>query len=176
MTKLKMARVVAASASGLVLSLGVVGMASAHQNNWQDTSSNDSSAVSSVKNDNDVSVKNDNDQKATSGKAEIEHNKDGGNATTGVATNGNATGITVGVTNAAPKAQTPQSPDAAFDSNSSTVKTTVKNDNDVKVTNNNDQKATSGNAVVEHNENAGNATTGNAGNTNATTIAVTVGN
>jgi hypothetical protein len=177
MTKLKLARAAVAASSAMVLSLGVVGIASAHSQEWS-MPQNDSSVVSAVHNNNDVNVKNTNKQNATSGESEVEHNQDGGNAATGNTANGNSTGVGVAVSNPKSVTPAPAAPVGSIEgvSNSSTVKTHVNNDNDVKVTNNNDQKAKSGDASVEHNGNGGDATTGSATNTNATTITVTVTN
>lgn len=174
MTKLKMLRTAAAAASGLVLSLGVVGMASAYQSD--DWGQDGSSFNSSVKNDNAVNIRNKNKQNATSGEAKVSHNHDGGDATTGDAANANATGVTVGISSSAKVGEAPAAAPVENESNNSDVKTSVKNASDVVIKNSNDQYATTGDAKVDHNTTGGNAKTGNATNTNTTTIGVTIAN
>ena len=172
MTKLKMVRATAITTGSVVLSLGVVGFASAQRamhHSWMPATD---SVESSVANSNNVKLDNLNNQAAVTGEAEVEHNKEGGDAGTGGATNGNTTGITVDVSN--PAATAPSTP--ADSLNQSKVVTDVKNKNDVNIQNVSNQHAQSGNAEVEHNGSAGDATTGNAANTNSTTISVTVQN
>lgn len=175
MTKLKMARTAVVAASAVVLSMGVVGMASAQQGGGWDWGWDNAGYSSSVDNDNDLVVSNDNHQQAYSGEAEVEHNKDGGDAKSGDAANGNTTGIVASVTNGADVVP-PASPSPEDEQNWSSVNLSVDNDNDVKITNSNSQSAVTGDAEVHHNTTGGNATSGNAANTNTTTIGVTVGN
>src|ERR1043165_6902618 len=104
MTKLKVMRTVAAASSGLVLSLGVVGMASAHSS-WSHGNAN--SFKSSVKNNNHIEVTNDNDQSATRGNAKVNHNNNSGDAKTGGAANENSTSAAVTVSNPADPASPP---------------------------------------------------------------------
>lgn len=52
-----------------------------------------------IDNDNNLYVSNDNDQDATSGDATVRHNTEGGNATTGDASNTNSTSVRFEVTN-----------------------------------------------------------------------------
>lgn len=170
MTKLKLVRAAVAASSAIVLSLGVVGMASASQS-WDD-GGDGNSIESKVKNDNDVNVHNSNKQTAKTGSAEVERNDMGGSATSGSASNANATTLNATVTNSGHAA--PALPDD--NQNTFSVDMHVSNDNDVVIKNKNDQKATSGNASVEHNGTGGSATSGNASNTNTTTVGVTVTN
>ncbi len=175
MTKLKISRAAAAVTSGLVLSLGVVGMASAnHGSDWDQGA--DNSVVSRVENDNDVRIKNDNEQKSSTGEAEVEENGAGGSAVSGNASNGNTSNLGVTVSN--PDEAVPELPAPVLGDidNTTSVKTVVNNDNDVKIKNESYQKATSGDASVEENGTGGNATSGNATNTNATTVTVSVTN
>ncbi len=64
-----------------------------------DDEGNSVKVTTKVTNDNDVHVTNDNDQHATSGDATVEHNDEGGSATTGDAVNENAATISVTITN-----------------------------------------------------------------------------
>ena len=196
MTKLKMLRTVAAASSGLVLSLGVVGIASASHSEMGKKSggSNTSSVDSSVVNTNKVGVTNNNSQNAVSGEAEVKgqaksksHDHDytegaSSNAGTGKADNDNVTNLAVDVSNSAKVHASDSDKMSDGDKkgsnqkNSSTVNTSVVDTNDVMVTNNNTQNAVTGNAKVENNKQGGSAMSGNASNANNTTVSVSVSN
>src|SRR4051812_37185193 len=102
--KKQLYRAAAATVLGLSLTTGIV---AADNSGTIDTTGPDSSNVIkatttnklTVKNDNDLKVKNDNDQWAKTGKAEVEDNTTGGDATSGDASNDNSTDVSVTVDN-----------------------------------------------------------------------------
>jgi hypothetical protein len=178
MTKQKLVRAVTAIALGLTMVTGV-GAASALKTTHHESGPNNV-VKTTVSNDNDVKVKNNNTQTATTGHAEVEHNKDdAGSAMTGAASNKNTLGATVVIDNSGACAcATAAATTTSTDEQTGSVKVTTKitNDSDVKVTNNNTQTAKSGNAEVSNNKSAGDAKTGAASNDNSGVISVTITN
>ena len=147
--------------------------------------------TTTVKNKNNVGVGNLNLQYASSGNATVQNATNGGDATTGDASNSSTTSVTGTVSNsgggsAALPAAAPESTDAtiqntgahSYNSVSSyqSSKTTVKNTNNVGVINVTAQGAVTGDATVQNVTNGGSATTGSASNTSSTTVDLSVSN
>jgi hypothetical protein len=187
-----------------VLSLGLVvglsGFAGATTGTIDDTGPRSNNEIKSetsqrvdVNNDNDLDVHNSNDQRAWTGDAEVEENREGGDAETGSARNENELDASVSVDNSQSVGALVGWGGNGGGENRATIENTgprsdnevrlesrsdveINNDNDLKVYNNNNQTASSGDAEVSDNREGGNAITGDASNTNSTTVRFDVTN
>jgi hypothetical protein len=147
-----------------------------------------------VKNETNLSANNSTSQTTKSGKAEVEHNTTGGDATSGLAKNNTSLDVSASVSNVhagAALVDAASLGDTSSDESSITqtgpdstnkistyVKSEVKlrNETSINVSNSTTQNATSGNAEVEGNTTGGNATTGDAVNVNSTSLTFEVSN
>lgn len=144
-----------------------------------------------VHNDNDVNLSNNNPQNALTGKAEVEGNTTGGDATSGNATNESMLDASVSYDNsgfagvggwfegtgsdsASIDTTGPGSYNKVEFKNSAYI--SVCNDNNVNISNTNQQSATSGKAEVEGNTTGGNATSGDAHNSSSSSFDVSISN
>jgi len=197
MKKIKLLRVAAVTVLGVSLGAGVASAAPMTGTITGPTGPNSNNQVTfngwdtrNVDNYNRVTVKNWNPQEAKTGRAEVEHNTTGGNATSGDATNDSLLRASVSISNASSSAaamntgsggQTGTISGATGPSSNNQVTfnggTTVNvdNTNKVYVHNSNEQYARSGSAEVSGNTTGGNATSGDATNisTNETTVTIT---
>lgn len=145
-----------------------------------------------VENENNLRVRNDNEQKAYTGDAKVIDNYQGGNATSGAASNANSTSVSATVNNAASAGAWAGvvngggSHNVTISENGNdsfnkveikdVTKVRVENENNVRVSNNNEQRASSGDAKVIDNYSGGNATSGAASNTNSTSVTLNLSN
>lgn len=145
-----------------------------------------------VANNTNVNATNQTVQEAASGNAKVTGNTNGGDATTGDATNDNVTDLVVDVANdnsgvAAACGCQGGDVDVLVSNTGPLSKNIVKvggsgssvkiqNNTNLNVLNNTVQNATTGNAKVSGNTNGGSATTGNASNTNSTSLSFSVSN
>jgi hypothetical protein len=147
-----------------------------------------------VKNETNLSANNSTSQTTKSGKAEVEQNTTGGDATSGLAKNNTSLDVSASVNNvhagaalvdAASLGETssdessitqtgPDSTNKISTYVNSEVK--LRNETSINVSNSTTQNATSGNAEVEGNTTGGNATTGDAVNVNSTSLTFEVSN
>lgn len=155
---------------------------------------NTSSQYLKVKNDNVLNVENENHQDAYSGEAEVWHNTEGGDATSGDAMNENSFSGSATIDNSSATADLADVVgaggsghfDASIDKtgphsdnkieNKVTSEVEISNDNYINVENTNHQTATSGDATVHGNTEGGSATTGDATNSNSTSLTFRVSN
>ncbi|MGB4758944.1 MAG: hypothetical protein WBP26_02710 [Candidatus Saccharimonadales bacterium] len=146
-----------------------------------------------VHNKNNLGVSNANSQNAWSGDASVKHNTTGGSATTGAASNANATSVSATVNNAVGAGAAAAAVNNGAGSNSATISqtgpdsynavkfetksvVTVENKNNLSVSNVSTQTASSGDAKVYDNTTGGSATSGNASNSNTTSVNFNVTN
>jgi hypothetical protein len=196
MKKLQILRITAATVLGVGFSAGVAsattgtisGPTGPNSNNQVTFNGWDTRTVS---NDNRVNVRNTNPQHADTGRAEVEHNTTGGNATSGDATNDSLLRANLSINNAGSSAaamntgdgdQTGSITGATGPSSNNQVTfnggttVTVDNNNCIDVSNYNHQSADSGSAEVSGNTTGGSATSGDATNISTTEVIVSVTN
>ena len=146
----------------------------------------------SVQNNNNVNIDNYTDQYARSGNAVVKHNTEGGDATTGDATNENETDVNVdihndnsghgdscgcgGDTDVYIGTTGPGSRNKVRVGGNGGGGTHVQNNNNLNVSNTTVQTAKTGNATVKGNTHGGDATTGDASNSNHTSVDFSVAN
>lgn len=145
-----------------------------------------------VKNNNNVNLNNNTDQYAASGNAVVKYNTEGGDATTGDATNDNETDVHVdihndngshgdcgcgGDTDVHVGTTGPGSYNKVYvGGGSGSGGTNVQNNNNLNLSNNTVQTAYTGHATVKGNTTGGDATTGDASNANSTSVNYSVAN
>lgn len=142
-----------------------------------------------VTNNNSVGVSNNNPQSATSGDVKVKHNTTGGDAASGAASNTSSFSASVMLTNNTPG--TPEgagsgSNDGSIDTtgpdstnvikNSTSVHSSVTNNNTVSLSNTNSQSATSGSVKVSDNTTGGDATSGDAMNSSTSSFSINIAN
>ena len=147
---------------------------------------------SRVNNDNHVRLDNDTYQRASSGRAEVEHNTTGGGASSGDVVNDNLTRATLRLDNTAAATAAvevsgglgsvsgsisntgPDSTNQVTFNSSSSVH--VDNDNHISLDNDTHQSAYSGSAEVSGNTTGGSASSGDATNINTSEFTLTIEN
>lgn len=190
--KKQLIRAAATTVLGLSLTTGI---AAADIGNTGPSSHNKVETTTSnharLHNNNNISGSNSNGQSASTGKAEVEHNTTGGDASSGAASNSNEVSAMITVDNSgavsglggwASAPSDPGSIDTTGPNSSNEIKTRVTNslhvtnNNNVSFTNSSSQSASSGSAEVSGNTTGGSASTGDASNTNSSTFEFSVTN
>lgn len=192
----KLSRVIGVAVLALSLGSGAVSAATGSISTTGPDSTNqvtvNDEQRSRVNNDNHVRLDNDTYQRASSGRAEVEHNTTGGGASSGDVVNDNLTRATLRLDNTAAATAAvevsgglgsvsgsisntgPDSTNQVTFNSSSSVH--VDNDNHISLDNDTHQSAYSGSAEVSGNTTGGSASSGDATNINTSEFTLTIEN
>lgn len=194
----KLTRISATVASSVALVAGFAGVAGAAtiDTTGPDSSNRitrDSRVRTDVRNDNSVRLTNNNPQSAESGDADATRNTSSGDVETGKANNDSWVEASVELDNTGSTDSAlsnggsgGSSDDASIEntgpdssnviSSDNSVRTEVRNDNEVQITNNNSQTAVTGDASASRNTTVGSVQSGDAMNTSTAKFEVSVSN